>query len=431
MGADTPRDVQPGSPTEVAGAGTQPEVRDAVIWVSGLSETALEKTLPEVATRLAVAMDNATQDSPTRFSVSTPTSEHPDHGSVPFCTIDRADSADSAESRPVVDVYGVSVEDQLVGPVRALPLWKQAIYGGSVVLAAGAVLLKRLRQNLGKSPRERWQILYAIGLVILMAVAFVLIVGAFVASLTTDDLLGVGLPQWAAAGIVAVGGFGLWKSPWAKKLRAAGLTVYAMYRYIERADKSGAALQGNLARVLDSVETGPGSTKYEKIAVIAYSFGSLVALDACFSPTATPPQRLASIDELVTVGCPYDCLRAFRPDYAGTRYWREDVPGQWMNVYAPSDVLSSNFRNDDTPGEADVPVPLRDYPGGGRCPGGRCPENLIYRIDGRDQPVGPFETVLLRGLAFHGRYWDEADPNAVSVFGEIVRQVFSGRPVLV
>ena len=425
MGPDRPRDVQSGSPMEVAPVGTQAEVRDAVIWVSGLSETALEKTLPDVATRLAVAMDNATQDSPTRFSVSTPTGEHPDRGSVPFCTIDRADSAHNAESQPMVDVYGVSVEDRLVRPVRALPLWKQAIYGGYVVLKAGRNLLVRLRQNVGKSPRERFQILYAIGMVILMAVVFVLIAGAFVASLTTDDLLGVGLPQWVAAVVVAVGGFGLWKSPWAEKLRGAGLTVYAIYRYIERADESGAALQGDFARVLDTVETGREDIKYEKVAVIAYSFGSLVALDACFSPIATPPQRLASIDELVTVGCPYDCVRAFVPEYARTRYGREDVPGKWMNVYAPSDVLSSNFRDDDRPGHANVPVRLRAYPGGGRRP-----ENLIYRIEGRDQPVDFWETLLFRGLASHGRYWDKADPNAVSVFGEIVDRVFSGRPVL-
>ena len=39
------------------------------------------------------------------------------------------------------------------------------------------------------------------------------------------------------------------------------------------------------------------------------------------------------------------------------------------------------------------------------------------------------ESLLLRGFAFHARYWDENDENAESVFAPIVRGAFVASPV--
>lgn len=391
------------------------ETRDAILWISGLDDVGGPAEVSTIARRIAVALDNEDQATAATYSVDTPSSSD----ALPVCTIVRAENGDS---RRVIDVFGVSVKDQLVGPVERMGRFRQALYAAPVVLAATLVLLRRIRQGVGKSPRERWQLLYAIGCVVMMFAALIAIVGFAIAGLTTDDVAGV--PGWVGSAVLAVGGLGLWKTSTAKKLRELGLTLYAVYRYIERADDTGATLRGDLSRVLNLVGGTPDKVRYGRVIAVAYSFGSLVALDACFSPTTEPTERLKAIDLLITIGCPYDAVRALRPDYAGARYWREDIPGRWVNVFAPSDVLSSNFRDDDASEQPTVPIQLRDHPDGGRAP-----RNVIYRIDGRDGPVGFDESLLLRGLAFHGRYWDGNDENAESVFAPIVRGAFVVSPV--
>jgi hypothetical protein len=161
---------------------------------------------------------------------------------------------------------------------------------------------------------------------------------------------------------------------------------------------------------------------YGRIVVVAYSFGSLAALDAFLSPTSPPPGRLCDVDELVTFGCPIDLIRAFRPDYAGTRDALEGAPGHWTNVFSPSDVLASNFRDGPPQHETVFAIQIRDEPDGGRTP-----NNTDYLIDGRTQPVGVGGTLLLRGFRLHGRYWSDTEAAADSVFGRILPQI-TGEP---
>jgi hypothetical protein len=388
------------------------EDRDAVIWVSGLAESAVSQSPDATAARIAAVLESNT---PARlaFSISTAAKTPAGELTIPICTIVRTDGE---SAQPIIDVFGFAVEERLVGPVRDLPLWKQVFLGGGIVVAAILVLIPKLRSSTGKSPRERWQVFYAFLLLAVMALALISLLGLLAATLTKNDL--TALPRWLAAAILAFGGLSLWSWPPVKQMRASGLALYAAYRYVEHADDSGASLRGQLAKALDSAQNQEGVT-YKRIVVVAYSFGSLVALDACLSPTAPTPARFVDIDELVTIGCPFDFIRTFRPDYAGPRHARAGAPGRWTNVYAPSDVLSSNFRDDALPAAPEVPIALREPPGA-RLED----ENLVYRIDGRDAPVSIFGTLLLKGLRFHGRYWSDSDPDAESVFAVIVPRLF-------
>ena len=426
-----------------------PTPRDAVIWIGGLGDTDVAQSLPRTAKRLAVALENESHTA-VSFAVSAPAKRPRDEDAIPMCTIVRTDPDGE---RPVIDLFGLGVHETLMRPVLAMALWKQALLGGGVVLGAGIVLFNslvlrsgsgdappqdgepqpaaadrrrgpHLKPRKGKSPREQLQIAYVILLLVVMVAAFVVLLAAVAATLEAGSLDDAS--PWLGTAILGFGGMAVWRSAAAKRLRAAGLVLYAVYRYIERADNSGASLRGQLAKALDAVQTHAGETPYERIVVMAYSFGSMAAMDACFSPTAAPSRRIADIDRLVTIGCPFDLIRAFRPEYAGARFGTPPEPGWWTNVYAPSDVLSSNFRNDDEPGQPLVALPLREPPGATALPGA----NLVYRIDGRDRSVGLRDGLLLRGLQFHAQYWSEADEDAESVFGALVPLLFLGRPSL-
>jgi hypothetical protein len=394
-------------------ANANDDVRDAVIWVSGLTESSVPQSLPRTAKRIAVALDNNT---PARTNFTVEQRE----GVLPVCTIVRTDDQGS---RPVIDVFGLAVEERLVGPVRRMPLWKQALVGSGVVGGALVLLARRLRGTNGKTGRERLQLFFAIGVFAVMALGLLGLAAALVVGLVAGNP--GWLPTWLSTAIIAVGGFSVWRLPVFRRLRASSLMLYAVYRYIKRADASGASLRGELASVLDAVQNYHQDQGYGRIVVLSYSFGSLAALDACFSPVAQPPSRLEDINQLVTIGCPFDLIRAFLPDYAGARYWREGVPKKWINVYAPSDVLSSNFRDDARVDEASVRVALREHP-----QGGTKPTNMVFMIDGRDTSVGFVDTILMRGIKFHGQYWTDADDAADSVFGILVPTLFAGRPAL-
>jgi hypothetical protein len=380
-----------------------------VIWISGLTEATVAQSLERTARRIAVALDNSTS-ARTNYSV-----EQRDHGVMPVCTIVRADDQGT---HPIIDVFGLPIEERLVGPVRGMALWKQACVGGGVVAGAVPILARRLRGPRGKTTRERMQLLYAIGLFVLMALGLLGLAGALIVTFVEGN--SGWLPRWLSGVILGVGGLAVWRSSLFKRLRAASLTLYAAYRYIKRADGSGPSLRGALANILDVAQNYNDRLEYGRIVVLSYSFGSLVALDACFSPTTEPPLRLEDIDQLVTIGCPFDPVRAFFPEYAAPRDWRVGVPGHWINVYAPSDVLSSNFRDDPNIGDPSVQLRLRGHPDGGVAP-----ENLVFRIDGRDSPAGFIDTFFMRGLKFHGRYWNDADDAADSVFALLVPKLFA------
>jgi hypothetical protein len=411
------------SPDEAAGAvpsavpapappdpAREQDVRHAVIWIGGLSTDAARQSVEATTRRIAAALENV-GPARTNFSVE----EREDRG-LRVCTIVRTDDQGG---RPVTDVFSLGASQALLGPIEAAGPFKQALIGLGVVAGAVPIVIRRLMGSIGKTTRERLQMAAAILMLAAMVVGVPLLLAGGFALLSEDDL--AGLPAWASGAIVAVSGFGVWKSPPARALRRLAVTLYALYRYVERADDVSAKLRGDLAKLVDDIQNRPG-VSYDRIVIVAYSFGSLAALDSFLSPTSPPPELLRDVNELITIGCPVDLIRAFRPNYAGPRFALDGAPGHWTNVYAPSDVLASNFRDGAPPDETVFEIPLRDDPHEGRTP-----DNVDYLIDGRTQPVGVVGTVLLRGFRLHGRYWSDADPAADSVFRRILPQIAGGR----
>lgn len=98
-------------------------------------------------------------------------------------------------------------------------------------------------------------------------------------------------------------------------------------------------LVGHLARLLDHV--GSREVEYRNVHLVGYSFGSVVALDSVFQDSEVSA-TFGQITTLSTIGCPADFIRTYWRDYFVDRH---PAPGKplWVNVYAPRDVLASNF----------------------------------------------------------------------------------------
>ncbi|HYH78774.1 MAG TPA: hypothetical protein VEX86_03235 [Longimicrobium sp.] len=200
---------------------------------------------------------------------------------------------------------------------------------------------------------------------------------------------------------------------------------------------------GELARLINHLdESPPDDRPYRNIHIAAYSFGSVVAIDALFqSETAVSP-RFARIHTLITIGSPFDFIRTFWPNYFTERRARPGTPVRWINVFSEVDVLGSNFLDEPSWGEK------RRYR---RAPAAEKRKielewttSLAQGVDLRDAgmrrpadednvPFGPGQSgnlsladwARLAGFRVHAVYWDRQSPAAVSCFEPIVTRLYA------
>lgn len=141
-----------------------------------------------------------------------------------------------------------------------------------------------------------------------------------------------------------------------------------------------------------------------RIDIVGYSLGSIVAINQLF-PAGAPiseTHALRSVNSLVTIGSPFDLIRLLLPDYFKERHAVPGLPKTWLNVFAPDDILGSNFRND---GEAAQPEPgvigrmLSSEAPPATTP---VPDNVPYLPGGV-----PGRGRLFGGFRVHGSYWGE------------------------
>lgn len=82
------------------------------------------------------------------------------------------------------------------------------------------------------------------------------------------------------------------------------------------------------------------STGYRRVILLAYSFGSVVALEATLARADVAPRVRKHVKTLVTIGCPYDFVTTYWPDFFRfSPRWSTE----WINAYTEADVLGSRF----------------------------------------------------------------------------------------
>ncbi len=411
--------------------------RDAVIYLPGLFGAG-DITVDAVARRIAVAFDRNQATGTAKFSISEG-NEFAFEGSsrTRLITVQRHDGGGPA--MPFIDVYQLDYRDTLREIYLGRAPARQVI--SIFWLLAGLLLrfLAAVRQK-SKSPGEKFQVAAAGGVFLLISVYLVMLIAT--AAATALHLAGIlpgaapatdggstaagvdwiarkiaDLLPWAQSAIVILTGLGLFTRQGIKQFVTDTAVDYASGLDYLSTDRKKPTLIGQFAGLLETI--AESDTDYDKIHVIGFSFGSIVAID-CIFQTSAPTPRFGRIDSLITVGSPFDIIRTFWPDYFKAR---KRSPGQmkWINVFSRNDVLSSNFSN-----EADPAIEKPEFGMGDKS--NRLLPNNVHFGGSATRQMNLLER-MNRARHLHIEYWGGSD-FAKSFLYQIVPDVWAGHAAL-
>jgi hypothetical protein len=393
--------------------------RSALVFVGAIGEQFVDQSIEGLGARIAGALDVEAATRPAKFAVSDVRLEPlTDAVNASVCTISRDDGQGAV---PVVDVFKLDS----VGTLRSRYEHMNLLLKALMPIAFIAVYLRGVwvafRDRAGKTRRERYQVFFAISVLALMTIYLVILAVAIVKTIWPHafDAISADLAQGVALVLTALGLTG-------SRVVAAlvdGATGYiAVIAYLGFGDRK-APLTGQLGLLVDRVQSQ--DVDYEHVDIVAYSFGTIIALDALFPRDGEPPSALHSVRALVTIGCPFDFVRTYWPKSFEGRA-PQATPEPWLNVYAPIDILASNFRSDGQRGDAEVgiPAPAPD----GVTP--RLPENIPYGDAQSADDLGPLEFVTFMGLRSHSLYWGAKQEGEHTAFSPVVSRLYAGEYVL-
>lgn len=164
--------------------------------------------------------------------------------------------------------------------------------------------------------------------------------------------------------------------------------------YIQYGEQSQCIL-GNMDLLIEYIAEHENDSK---IHIHSYSFGTILAYDLLF-PIGNIPSKNSKrmIEMLITIGSPYEFVKAYYPNFYDNRSLDLQETLQWINVYSISDAFATNFRKDTKIGTSEF----------GLLNSSLKPINLNYEI----APVQSFSIVnfiTLYHLKIHQHYWDKS-----------------------
>lgn len=404
-------------PAEPDAASVAPP-RDVVIFVPGLGQSDLIRPA-HIADLLCWELNQRAHSRAASFA-TTPTSV----GARVVHRIERVEHGQEPEA--VLDLYAfdpVAVLNDSKSPQN--PLVRVLSLALTVVVAVGrvAALLLNVRRH-GKSRLQVAQMLVVLLMVLSIVAYFGIAVFALVEATTTlvrggPDSAVMQWPQW----IVLVGAVlgGLIPNV-REQINWLGERSVQMARYTWTGGLRN-RLSGGLQTLVDEAWH---RREVERIHLIGYSFGSLVALETVYPHNSHPPVSLRAVTSLTTIGSPFDLVRMVNTTYPQGRSISPDIAPRWLNIYQPIDVLGSNFRQyDDSAKRADEQNPLvgvTSPAGDQRCPDASLAWNPDMRMDAAN-------FLMLRSVSVHTGYWDR-EKTAKSALGMVVETLYAGSPVL-
>ena len=168
------------------------------------------------------------------------------------------------------------------------------------------------------------------------------------------------------------------------------------------------------------LEEGRG---YGRVALMGYSFGSIVALDVLFPADDIRARRLDRVDTLVTLGSPVAFILTYWPGYFAQRSRRHAALKAWVNVFSPLDVLATQF---------DPPRPSPGEPALQRSHG--TPDTLwrgpdrehAFREGAAEGRLTWFGAMTLLGLRAHSMYWAPEDGHERNCLHLVIADLFPG-----
>lgn len=420
---------------------------DAVVFIPGLMPSWEGPSMVDaLGERFVIAMERNTRAS-LRFSTEASTKNLGEP--IGDTRMVRVLVSDQGKSPPkaLVDLYTLDLLSSVVQTSRAMGTQRKLLELGLhiVGLSRRVIRVARILSHRDKTFRARAELAAGALTVCLMLVGALVLVATLVSGFVAlgpvsgvwDTVGNWGLPfAGAILGLV-----NMLPQRVRSFLDMATVLALALLGYVQ-GERERDVVVGRLASFLGALEqTG----KYQRLHVIGYSLGAVIALDAVF-PLARPIHQFTRMDTLVTIGCPADLIRTYWPEYFRERKRLPEAPGLWINFFAPSDLLASNFIEGDDDQEA--PQGYVRQIGPMKLPRVKMlplATKLVTKttawsgifIQGQAEPVVPdlnlryartatsgAVSLLLAASRFHQSYWHRTSAVAASVFDTLVQELF-------
>jgi hypothetical protein len=391
------------------------------IYITGLGQTYNQESVEKYAARFKNELNyNAIG---TSFQLKT---EKSTYYQDKECTVVSIFEQKNNKEEVIYKFYDFKYRDILLEKFNKYNILNKNIVLFFLVIKKLPVLLKRLFFFDGYSRTGQTFYVFAIFFIISIAILF-MIPSALIALMTlTSKISEINLPfkianidftYFSVMFVMPMTTLLLIIIPNSKEMITSLATEFACVdNYIQYGEQSQIIL-GNLDLLIEHIsETNPDS----KIHIHSYSFGSILALDLLYPLGNIPSNNtLKNIELLITIGSPYEFIKAYYTNFYEHRCLDIDHKLQWINVYSIDDALATNFRKDAKIGAAQFGIKGSSVK----------PQNINYEI-APVQSFGLINFMTLYHLKIHMHYWDTSTSGQSClrmIFKEIVDKKMIGQ----
>ncbi|MEC7753019.1 MAG: hypothetical protein VYB44_03250 [Bacteroidota bacterium] len=393
---------------------------EAIIYMPGLGSSFTDQSLASFAHRYVKAVDINEPNEKKKYSIKIREESFGIDGGLK-AQVAAVHEQLGQESRHVIDIYEFSYIDELTASFKKTSLiHKTFVLSAILFLNVPKVFYYTLRRIVkrrgGISEGSSGQFLYAASILALLASFGLLLVASFPVAI--GDMVDLkALPQFndfiennrlgqfidSVYGVMRgkaeylIGFFALFylvMPDFKLFITEMATELVCMIRYFSTGHNR-LNLTGKFEELLEKV--AEEDKNYDQVTVMAYSFGTMVALDTLFPMKGATSFRVADkVTHLVTIGCPFDFVRLYWKSYYQEREFKSTTLRHWYNIYSQADILSSNFRKDHQEGEAEQSVTAEAL----------LPQNLPFNV----LPKKRFNLlgfIMLSGIRAHGMYWED------------------------
>ena len=449
--------------------------KDAIIFVPGLGREAVDQQIGTIARRLIGALERQADSAEALFEVVGAPEEG--YGKSYVTKVRRITIQDSQEeaTRPLVDIFDLDYPETITKRFNARNPLSKALVMMLVLIAVGWKSLLSMTKP-SKTLKEKLQMIYIAGIIGFIVLYMGMMLSAGLGSLTaqfpelksdskiqteTADKAGGDVadhqngvkkeirtrnePTEAEASnasdtdgkdrdsffkwlfkksqelVLIIMLLGLFKKKSFKETLSTVATEFVCAANYLRLASQKQAVLGQAAALLEHI--ADKKEEYDSVYIVAYSFGSIVSLDLLF-PHARPGVRIGMVESLVTIGCPFDMVRTYWPNYFMQRQKSPGELKQWINLYAPLDIFGSNFRDDADFGVAEQGIILEA--GQSEIIKPSC--NIPYQVGIQTRKLTTLDILTAKGGTVHSEYWTGNDEPEASCFDDVAAKLFGAAP---
>ncbi len=430
---------------------------DAIVFVPGIG-CSPRQSIDGLAQRIAAAMNRYAESRSAEFYLESGQDiDYASYDSEPLKTRCRSVMRKNADQTtiPAVDVYEFSYQDKLTLKHRNSNDLTKAFRLFLVLISNIPAYFRAFfgKQHKQKDAKSKIQFLLALVILSMLIVYLVFLAGAVwgviaqmpavqeaITPATEGLTVQIGepatgsdqgrtnpltrIPAISLTVVVLVATIEIFFPGLRSAFTDSAIRYLGMIEYIDNGQRA-PVLAGNFAQLLDYIE----AQGYDRVHIIAYSFGTIIALDNLFPADQEPEPTFTGIETLVTIGCPYDLVNVFWPSYYTDRRALPKTPGTWFNIFAPTDVMGSNFRMDqkDEPPESVTSIKMRVAVAQSKL----IPDkNVSYYYGQKRDKNSAFQLLVLAGLKAHADYWERDFEFERTAFDPVISAMFEGEKIM-